>query len=121
MMTGMIGSVYVINKNKEKIKREIIFSIVMLYSFTLFSLIVLIIYAQSDYKFLGSNGLKENDFFNVYNYVTIGTIILFNIIYDIFFINLYKKKKKVDRLFLYLTSIGFLNAIIFSFRNNICS
>ena len=115
MISGMIGSLYVINKNKEKIMGEIIFSKVMLYSFTLFTLIVLIIYAQPDNKFQGSNGLKENDFFNIYKYVAIGTIILFIIIYELFFIYLYKKKKKVDRLFLYLTSIGFLNAIIFSF------
>lgn len=115
MMAGMIGSFYVINKDKEKMKFEIIFSKIILYFFFLFTLIILIIYAQPNNPFQGSSDLEENDFFNIYKYVAIGIIILFVIVYELFFIYLYKKKRKVERLFLYLTSIGFLNAIIFSF------
>ncbi|MGL5591306.1 MAG: ECF transporter S component [Mycoplasmoidaceae bacterium] len=115
MMSGILGSLYLINKNKEKMKTEIVVSKLVLYLFSLFTLIILIIYAQPNNNFQGSSDLDDNDFFNVYKYVAIGVIILFVIVYEIFFLYLYKKKKKVDRLFLYLTTIGFLNAIIFSF------
>ncbi|MGL5246346.1 MAG: ECF transporter S component [Mycoplasmoidaceae bacterium] len=115
MMSGILGSLYVINKSKEKMKNEIIVSKLILYLFALFTLIILIIYAQPNNKFQGSNDLKDNDFFNVYKYIAIGIIILFVIVYELFSFYLYKKKRKVERLFLYLTTIGFLNAIIFSF------
>ncbi|MGL4617274.1 MAG: ECF transporter S component [Mycoplasmoidaceae bacterium] len=115
MMSGIFGSLYVINKNNEKMRNEIIFSKLVLYLFAFFTLIILIIYAQPNNKFQGSNALKENDFFNIYKYVAIGIVIFFVLVYELFFLYLYKKKKKVDRLFLYLTTIGFLNAIIFSF------
>ncbi|MGL4647493.1 MAG: ECF transporter S component [Mycoplasmoidaceae bacterium] len=114
-MAGAIGSCYLLLKNSDRYKTEVIISKTLLYVFTIASFIIVLVYANPDNPFQGSNGLGQNDFFTIYKYVAIAVIIFFIIIYEITFFYFNKRKKEHQRLFLYISNIVFLNAIIFSF------
>lgn len=115
MLSGVISSIYVLRKNSRNNLFDIIFSRVICYSFTLISLIVILVYATPGAKWQGISQINQNDFFNVYKYIAISLLIIFIIAYELFNIIAYKKNKEKEKLFIYASLICFLNAMIFSF------
>lgn len=114
-LSGIISSIYVIRKGHDSNLFDIIFSRIITYSFTIVSLIIILVYAREGNKWQGISQLDQDKFFDIYKYIAIASLIIFSISFEIFNIWAFKKNKGREKLLIYASLICFLNAIIFSF------
>lgn len=114
MLSGFIGSIYVLRKNKQGNLFDIIFSEIMFIAFLILCVYVLLNLTKED-KFQGGKKPGIDGFFTTYKYIFIGFISFFTLSVQTFLILMFiKKKNKNLKLVIYSITLCLLNSLIFS-------
>ncbi len=116
LISGIIGSIYLLRKDTISHKFDMILFQVISISFFVFCLVFIFDFAKPDAKWQ-KGGIQDLDkFYEIYRYVISSVLTLFLIIAEIFIIVCFNKKKNDNpKLIIYAILLCFLNSVIFSF------
>lgn len=114
-ISGIIGSIYLIRKDKQSHKFDFILFQVFFILFIGLCLLFIFNFATPDNKWT-KEGMNAQEFYTIYRYIFVAVLLLFGIVAEFFvMIWFHKKKDGQGRLIIYSTLLCFINSVVFSF------
>lgn len=114
MISGIVGSIFVLRLNAKNNMVDIVVLKMIAYGFLITTYIVVIQYATPENKMQGGSKFDAL-FFTSYKYIALAALLVFFITFETFFWVFRKRRKGNHNMVLYISTLGFLNAVIFSF------
>ncbi len=115
-ISGLIGSIYLLRKEKQTHKFDMILFQIIFISFFIFCIVFIFNFASPDNKYQKGDIKDFEKFYEIYRYVISSVLTVFAIVVEVFLIISFQKKKNNNpKLVIYSIMLCFLNSIIFSF------
>lgn len=114
MLSGILGSLYVLRLNAKNTFIDLVVLKILAFGFLIATYVFVLLYAVPGTSMQGGSKFDVL-FYSTYKYIALGALLIFIIIFEGFFWFFRSKKKNKNNMVLYLSTIAFLNAIIFSF------